>query len=109
MRSGDVLSLFKPFLDTVTRIYQEFEELEIKQRQDWLHERYAEFRKMTKILLAKVLQDTQGAGRRSSAKLDWFDTILTLNNLIVNFNLSLTGHTDQARKVIPLCVSDLLL
>ena len=54
--TGALLSLFRPFLDTVTRIYTEFEELGIALRQDWLYERYNEFRKLTKVLLNQVLQ-----------------------------------------------------
>ena len=46
-----LLSLLRPFLDTVTRIYGEFEELEVEGRQEWLYERYSELRKLTKVLL----------------------------------------------------------
>lgn len=46
-----LLSLLRPFLDTVTRIYSEFEELQVEGRQEWLYERYSELRKLTKVLL----------------------------------------------------------
>ena len=46
-----LLSLLRPYLDTVTRIYSEFEELEVAGRQEWLYERYSELRKITKVLL----------------------------------------------------------
>ena len=54
--SGDknvkgLLGLMRPYLDTITRIYTEFEELGIGERQDWLYERYSEFRKLAKVLL----------------------------------------------------------
>ena len=45
------MSLLRPFLDTVTRIYSEFEELDVEGRQEWLYERYSELRKLTKVLL----------------------------------------------------------
>ena len=45
------MTLFKPYLDTVVRIFTEFEELDICGRHEWLYERYSEFRKMTKVLL----------------------------------------------------------
>ena len=60
----------------------EFEELDIYGRHEWLYERYSEFRKMTKILLKQVLRGDSGG-------IDWFDTILTLSNLVGNFNLSI--------------------
>lgn len=46
-----LLGLMRPFLDTITRIYTEFEELGIIERHDWLYERYSEFRKLAKVLL----------------------------------------------------------
>ena len=76
------MTLFKPYLDTVVRIFMEFEELDIYGRHEWLYERYSEFRKMTKILLKQVLRGDSGG-------IDWFDTILTLSNLVGNFNLSI--------------------
>ena len=76
-----LLTLFKPYLDTVVRIFTEFEDLDICGRHEWLYERYSEFRKMTKILLKQVLRGDNGG-------IDWFDTILTLSNLVGNFNLS---------------------
>ena len=51
-------------------------------RQEWLYERYSEFRKMTKILLKQVLRGDNGG-------IDWFDAILTLSTLVNNFNLSI--------------------
>ena len=76
------MTLFKPYLDTVVRIFTEFEELDIYGRHEWLYERYSEFRKMTKVLLKQVLRGDSGG-------IDWFDTILTLSNLVGNFNLSI--------------------
>ena len=46
-----LLGLMRPYLDTITRIYTEFEDLGIGERQDWLYERYSEFRKLAKVLL----------------------------------------------------------
>lgn len=80
----------------MTRIYAEFEELGIELRTEWLLERYSEFRKLTKVLLAQVLQSSLAPASASlsdrSGKIDWFDTILTLNNLVVNFNLALAPN-----------------
>lgn len=77
----------------MTRIYAEFEELGIELRTEWLLERYSEFRKLTKVLLTQVLQSSlapaSAAMSSRDGQIDWFDTILTLNNLVVNFNLAL--------------------
>ena len=52
------MSLLRPYLDTVTRIYSEFEELDVAGRQEWLYERYSELRKLTKVLLQQVHRET---------------------------------------------------
>ena len=91
----------------------EFSELEISGRHEWLYERYSEFRKMTKVLLKQVLRGDNGG-------IDWFDTILTLGNLVGNFNLATTVDQVEANSeedieapkagdtIIPLCITDLL-
>lgn len=118
-----LLALLKPYLDTVTQIFTEFTELGIEGRNEWLYDRYSEFRKMTKILLKQVLRSDCGG-------LDWFDAILTLSNLVGNFNLSIepasaiTADSEQfedlaaddeskaggagEETLIPLCITDLL-
>ena len=47
-----LLGLLKPYLDTVTRVYNELEELGVELREEWLYERYSEFRKLAKVLLS---------------------------------------------------------
>ncbi len=54
---------------------------------------------------------------KSGQQLDWFDTILTLNNLVNNFNLalgcqpdgSLSNNQNTQLPLIPLCITDLLV
>eukprot|EP00354_Favella_ehrenbergii_P005857 CAMPEP_0170473760 /NCGR_PEP_ID=MMETSP0123-20130129/15616_1 /TAXON_ID=182087 /ORGANISM="Favella ehrenbergii, Strain Fehren 1" /LENGTH=235 /DNA_ID=CAMNT_0010743003 /DNA_START=719 /DNA_END=1422 /DNA_ORIENTATION=- len=107
-----LLGLLRPYLDTVTRIYTEFEEIGISGRQDWLYERYSELRKLAKVLLSQVLKGTISTRTPTSAQLNWFDTILTLNNLVTNFNLAIRcsakEQSKQEAELIPLCISDLL-
>ena len=47
-----LIAILKPYLDTVTRIYAELDDLKVTNREDWLYERYSELRKLAKIVLS---------------------------------------------------------
>ena len=90
MVKKDVWPLLKPFLDTVTCIFREFEDLSILNRKQWLYERYTEFRKIVKILISQVqkLDETSCNGTGELEKMSWFDCVVSLVNMTQSFNLS---------------------
>ena len=70
--------------------------MKIRNRDDWLYERYSEFRKLIKVLLNQIEQGsfaTVVGTQANATRLDWFDTMLTLNNLVSTFNLALSPET----------------
>lgn len=97
MEKRQVLPLLKPLLDTTTLIFREFEELQICHREDWLYERYSEIRKLVKLIFKRD-------GAVGSLE-TWFDEIITLDQLVNNFNLTLQSNGGD---LIELSIEDVL-
>ena len=91
-----VQPLIKPLLDAVILNAMEFKELDIP-FEEWVYCRYSEVRKLVKALFSSAKGTKAGAT-------SWLDHIITLDQLITNFNTQLCALA----ALEPLCVADIM-